>query len=65
MVCLDLFSISSGNLLKIKEDAAIAQVSLFVSVPRVYNRIVDGVKTTLDGLVKDEAQRPAISEVVF
>ena len=65
MVCWDLCSISSGNILKIKEDASVAQVTLFVSVPRVYNKIVDGVKATLDGLVKDEAQRPAISEAVF
>jgi len=53
MVSLCLRSISSGNMLKLRDDAAVAQVTLFASVPRVYNRIVEGVKITLDGLVKD------------
>jgi hypothetical protein len=60
MVSVCLYSISSGNLLKLREDAAVSQVTMFLSVPRIYNRIVEGVKITLDGLVKDEAERPAI-----
>jgi hypothetical protein len=38
---------------KIKEDAAVAQVTALLSVPRIYNRIVEGVKTTLDTMIKD------------
>ena len=38
-------SVSSGNNLKLKDDCQIIRPTLFISVPRIYNRIVDAIKT--------------------
>jgi len=38
---------------KLKEDIAIAQVTALLSVPRIYNRIVEGVKMTVASMIKD------------
>jgi len=51
--------------LKIREDAAAAQITLFVSVPRIFNRTVEGVKAMLAQMVTDEAKRPAITKAVY
>ena len=45
---------------KIKDDAAAAHITIFVSVPRVYNRIADNVKTTLVQMITDETKRQQI-----
>jgi long-chain acyl-CoA synthetase len=37
--------VSSGNALKLKEDCQAIKVTLFISVPRIYARIVEGVKS--------------------
>jgi len=34
----------SGDLTKIKDDAALVKPTIFIGVPRLFNRIVDGVK---------------------
>ena len=53
-------------MLKLKEDVASIQSTIFVSVPRLYNRITETLKGTIDGLVKgEEAKRPAIEAAVF
>jgi long-subunit acyl-CoA synthetase (AMP-forming) len=52
-------------LLKLKEDAAAAQATIFVSVPRVFNKIVDNVRVTINQMVTDEAKRPFIEKAVF
>lgn len=36
--------ISSGDMLKLKDDCKLAKPSVFISVPRVYNKIVDTIK---------------------
>ena len=35
----------NGNLLKVKDDIAFLRPTIMVGVPRLYNRIVDGIKT--------------------
>jgi len=52
-------------MLKLREDAVAAQITIFVSVPRVYNRIVDNVTSTLRQMVTDEAKRPLIEKAVY
>ena len=43
-VTIRIYRISSGNILKLKEDCQIAQVTVFISVPRIFARIVESVK---------------------
>lgn len=38
----------SGDILKVKEDAICVKPTIFVAVPRLYNRIVDGVKAKFE-----------------
>ena len=33
----------SGDMLKIKDDAQVVKPTIFVAVPRLYNRVVEGV----------------------
>ena len=41
---LNYFRFYSGDLTKIKDDAALVKPTIFIGVPRLFNRIVDGVK---------------------
>ena len=41
-------------MLKIKEDNAAIKSTIFVSVPRLYNKIYDGLRAAIDSLVKGE-----------
>jgi long-chain acyl-CoA synthetase len=34
----------SGDILKVRDDAAVVKPTVFVAVPRLYNRIVEGVE---------------------
>lgn len=52
-------------MLKVREDVAAAQVTTFLSVPRIYNKVADNVRATLADMVKDEAHRPQIEKAVF
>ena len=51
--------------MKLKEDCEAVKATILVSVPRIYNRIVEGVKTAVNSMVKEEAQRPHIEKAVF
>lgn len=58
--------VGSGNLLKIKEDTALIRSTIFVSVPRLYNRITDTIKGLIEPAVNgDEQKRPHIEQAVF
>lgn len=37
-----------GDMLKIKDDLAVLKPTIFVSVPRLYNKFYDRIKTKLD-----------------
>jgi long-chain acyl-CoA synthetase len=39
-----LFRVTCGDVLKLKEDCQVIKPTIFISVPRLYNRIVEGVK---------------------
>lgn len=39
--------ISCGNILKLKEDLAILKPTVFVSVPRLYNKMYDNIQKGL------------------
>ena len=41
-------------MLKLKEDHIAIKSTVLISVPRVYNRIYEGVKALIDGMVKGE-----------
>ena len=43
--------------MKLKEDCHAMKTTVLISVPRLYNRIVENVKTTVNSMVKDEEQR--------
>ena len=51
--------------MKLKEDCQKIGCTFLVSVPRLYNRIVESVIATVNSMVKDEAQRPQIEAAVF
>lgn len=38
------FVAASGNTLKLKDDCQVVKPTILLSVPRIYNRIVEGVK---------------------
>lgn len=42
------FRCSSGDILKLKDDCQIIKPTIFLSVPRIFNRIVEGVKAKFD-----------------
>jgi long-chain acyl-CoA synthetase len=63
---LQTFRVSSGNMLKLKEDHAAIKTTIFVSVPRLFNRICETLKSTIDGMVNgEEAKRAPIENAVF
>jgi long-subunit acyl-CoA synthetase (AMP-forming) len=39
--------------LKVRDDAAAIKATVFLSVPRIYNRIVDNVSATLAQMITD------------
>lgn len=41
-----LFRFYSGDILKFKDDVAFIKPTIFVAVPRLYNRIVESVEKT-------------------
>ena len=45
---LNYFRFYSGDLTKIKDDAALVKPTIFIGVPRLFNRIVDGVKAKFE-----------------
>ena len=48
-------------MLKLKEDHVAIKSTVVVSVPRVYNKIYEGIKTLIDGMVQgEEAKREAV-----
>lgn len=51
--------------MKIKEDTAAIKATIFISVPRVFSRIVDAVNTTINSMVTDESEREAITRAVY
>lgn len=58
--------VGSGNMLKLKEDVASIRSTIFVSVPRLYNKICENLKSTIDGLVNGaEEKRAAVEAGVF
>lgn len=60
MYTIQLLSISCGNPMKLKEDCCATKTTVLISVPRLYNRIVEGVKATINSIVDDENQRKII-----
>lgn len=58
--------VGSGNMLKLKEDVATIKSTIFVSVPRLYNKIVENLKGVINGLVNGaEEKRQAVENGVF
>ena len=39
-----------GDILKVKEDIAILKPTIFISVPRLYNKFYDGIKQKIEAL---------------
>lgn len=39
-----------GDVLKLKDDIAILRPTIFVSVPRLYNKFCDGIKQKIDAV---------------
>ena len=53
-------------MLKLKDDHIAIKSTVVVSVPRVYNKIYEGIKGMIDGMVKgEEEKRPAFESAVF
>ena len=53
-------------MLKLKEDHVAIKSTVVVSVPRVYNKIYEGIKALIDGMVKgEEAKRGPVEAGVF
>ena len=53
-------------MLKIKEDVACIKSTIFVSVPRLYNRVAEQLQGAVNGLVNgEEAKRGPVENAVF
>lgn len=58
--------LGSGNMLKIKEDVACIKSTVFVSVPRLYNKITEQLQGTVNAMIKgEEAKRVPVENAVF
>lgn len=57
--------VSCGNAAKIKEDSAAIKATIFISVPRVFNRIVDSVASLLASAKVEECQFKDFEEELY
>lgn len=57
--------VSCGNAAKIKEDSAAIKATIFISVPRVFNRIVDAVNNIIDSSKVVEEDREDFEQNLF
>jgi long-subunit acyl-CoA synthetase (AMP-forming) len=57
--------VSCGNPAKIKEDSAAIKATIFISVPRVFNRIVDAVNNIIDSSKVVEEDREDFEQDLF
>jgi long-chain acyl-CoA synthetase len=55
-----LLSISSGNVLKLRDDCEAAKVTILVSVPRILNRIAETIKNKFIELKMPVFRHPAV-----
>lgn len=51
--------------MKLKEDCFVSKCTVFISVPRLWNRIVDGVNEKIKASVTDESKRAYVENAVF
>lgn len=67
-VISSLFRLSSGNVQKIRDDSAVAKITLLISVPRIFNRLNDNVNAAVAQAtqgITEEAKIQFIQKAVF